>query len=333
MKTIDVHSHLYPQEWVDYLSKRTECPKIEKKGPSAMIFYSHDVRCSSADSPIYFDPAARIDDLDRSGIDVQILSLTAPGVEELPVDEGVQWAKKNNDYFAEVCGKYPGRFYAYASLPYQDVDEALKELDRAYNDLGVKGIAMLSHVNFKPLSSEEFFPIYEKASEYGLPVLIHPGVPFTGKIMLDHKIIPALYGFLLDTTMAVTSLIWSGVLEKCPDLKIIHGHLGGMVPYLVKRIEDCWQFYLKSFGGEELPLTPTQYYQRQVFTDTISGYMPAVKCCLDFVGPQQMVLGSDYPFSVGGWDTAVDFVKQIGLSQEDTNKILGETAARIFNIQ
>jgi len=332
MKIIDVHSHLYPQEWVDYLSSRKECPKIEQKDSTSMIFYSHNVRCSSADKPEFFDPAARISDLDNCGIDMQILSLTAPGVEELPVDEGVEWARKINNYFAEVCNTYPGRFYAYATLPYQDVDQALQELDRAYHDLGVKGIAMLSNVNFKPISSPEFLPIYAKAEEYDLPVFVHPGVPYTGEIMLKHKLIPALYGFLLDTTMAVTSLIWCGILEDYPGLKIIHAHLGGMVPYLVKRIEDCWQFYLKSFGGKNLPQTPTQYYRRQVFPDSISSYLPAMRCCLDFVGAEQIVLGTDYPFSVGGWDQAIDLVKQLELCEKDTSNILGDNAARIFNL-
>lgn len=332
MKIIDVHSHLYPREWIEYLSKRIECPRIEQKGPSSMIFYSHNVRCSSADGPAYFDPAARMEHLDHCGIDVQILSLPPPGVEELAVDEGAEWARRINESFAEVCSRYPGRFYAYATLPYQDVEEALKELDRAYHDLGAKGIAMPSNVNFEPLSSPAFLPIYAKADEYGLPILIHPGVPYTGEIMLKHKLIPALYGFLLDTTMAVTSLIWCGVLETYPGLKIVHAHLGGMVPYLVKRMEDCWQFYLKSFGGETLPKRPSEYYRRQVFPDSVSSYPPAMRCCLDFVGSEQIVLGSDYPFPVGGWEQAIDFIKQLNLSEEDTRKILGKNAARIFHL-
>ena len=137
VRTIDVHNHLFPQEWINYLGKRTKCPRMEQK-ESMKAFYSHDVPASRIIHAGHHDPEARIKDLDRCGIDTQIISLTIPSVEELPVEEGVGWARKINDYFAEVCHKYPGRFYASATLPLQDVGEALKELDRSYRELKVK---------------------------------------------------------------------------------------------------------------------------------------------------------------------------------------------------
>lgn len=332
-KSIDVHNHLFPKEWMDYLEKRKESPKLERTGKS-MVFYSHDVFCSRITHAGHFDPAARIEDLDRCGIDTQILSLTVPSVEELPVEEGVKWARKINDYFAEVCQKYPGRFHAYATLPYQDADEALKELHRAYSELGAKGITIFSNVNFKPLSAPEFHPIYAKAEECGLPIFVHPAVPFTEEIMRKHKLHPGLYGFTLDTTIAVMSLIWQGILEKHPGLNIIHAHLGGMVPYLAQRADDCWRTYLERGESDmRLPLTPSEYYKRQVYPDSMSAYLPALRCCLDFVGPGHICLGTDYAHSIGNWENAVAFIKELGLPEEDTNNILGGNAARIFNIE
>jgi len=276
----------------------------------------------------------RIKDMDGCGIDTQIISLTMPGVEELPVDEGVKWARKINDYFAEVCRKYPGRFYAYATLPYQDVSEAVKELERAHKELEVKGITIYSNLNFEPLFSPEFYPIYAKAEEYGLPFFIHPGVPLTRETMEKHKLINALYGFTLDTTVAVVSLIWQGVLERYPGLKIIHAHLGGMVPYLVQRMEDCWRISSTYKGlGLELPKTPSEYYKRQVYPDSMSAYLPAMRCCLDFVGPRHICLGTDYAHGIGNWEEAIAFVKGVGLPEEDTNNILGGNASRIFRIE
>jgi aminocarboxymuconate-semialdehyde decarboxylase len=160
---------------------------------SMMAFYSHDVPASRIIHAGHHDPETRIKDLDRCGIDTQVITLTIPSVEELPAEEGVRWARKINDYFAEVCHKYPGRFYACATLPLQDVGEALKELDRCYRELKVKGITMYSNVNFKPISSPEFHPIYAKAEEYELPIFVHPAVPFTGEMMKEHKLSSDLY--------------------------------------------------------------------------------------------------------------------------------------------
>lgn len=204
---------------------------------------------------------------------------------------------------------------------------------RAYKELGVKGITIYSTLNFKPLFFSEFYPVYAKAEEYGLPIFIHPAVPLTREAMEKHKLINALYGFTLDTTMAVVSLIWQGVLERYPGLNIIHAHLGGMVPYLVQRMEDCWRVSSTYKGlGLELPKTPSEYYKRQVYPDSMSAFLPAMKCCLEFVGPGHICLGTDYAHSIGNWEQAIDFVRQLGLSGEETNNILGGNAARICKI-
>jgi aminocarboxymuconate-semialdehyde decarboxylase len=330
-RAIDVHNHLFPMEWIDFLEKRTESPRMERKA-KGMIFYSHEKTCSHISEPGHYDVATRIRDMERCGIDTQMLSLTLPSVEELPVEEGVKWARKINDYFAEVSQKYPGRFYAFATLPFQDVSEAVKEIDRAHRVLGIKGITMFSNVNFKPLSSPELYPIYAKAEECGLPIFIHPGVPFTGEVMKQHGLRYSLYGFTFDTTMAVMGLIWQGVLERYPGLNLIHAHLGGIVPYLAQRLEDCWRAEVKEFGVS-LPKTPSEYYRRQVYPDSMSAYLPAMKCCLEFVGPQHICMGTDYAHGIGNWEHAISSVKELGLNERDTSDILGGNAARICRIK
>jgi aminocarboxymuconate-semialdehyde decarboxylase len=332
-KTIDVHNHLFPKHWVDFLGKRTEFPNMKQNG-SEMIFYSHGFRCARIKDSGHYKPEARIDDMDRCGLETQIMSLTLPSVEELPLDEAVKWSQEINNYFAEVCQNYPGRLYAFATLPYQDVEESVKEIDRAFNNLGVKGISMFSNINFKPICSPEFYPIYAKAEEYGLPIFIHPAVPYTLEVMKQHRLVPSLYGFTLDTTMAVMGLISTGVLEKFPKLNLIHAHLGGVVPYLVQRMESCWGVTSGFFSDQEIKLTktPSEYYKNQVYPDTMSAYLPAMRCCLDFVGPKHMCLGTDYAHGIGNWEQAIDFITQLNLSKEDTQSILWGNAAKICNI-
>jgi len=331
-RTIDVHNHLYPKEWMTYLEKRTESPRMERTGPTSMTFYSENVPLAHINRAGHYDPEARIEDMDKYGIDIQIISLTTPSVELVPANDGVIWARRVNDYLASVCQKYPKRFYAYATVPYQDMDNAIRELDRAYKDLRVKGLIMFSNINGKPIASPEFYPIYARAEEYELPILIHPAPPLTADVMKKVKLPLPLFGFTLDTTMAVISLIFQGVLQKYPGLKIIHSHLGGVVPYLAQRIEDSFRSYSKEWGFK-LPKTPSEYYKSQVYPDSISFYLPAMRCCLDFVGPDHILLGTDYAHPVGNPEQAISYVRDMGLSEEDTNKILGENAARIFKLE
>lgn len=334
-RTIDVHNHLYPKEWVDYLAKRTKGPRVERKGSTLSVLYMDDVVIATVRKPGHIDPEERVKDLDKCGIDTQILSLTMPSVELLPVDEGVKWARKINDYFADVCQEYPERFYATAVLPCQDVDEAVKELDRAYKELGVKGIIMFSNVNGKLISSPEFYPIFAKAEDYELPIFIHPGIPLTLEAMLKAgPVARGVYGYTLDTTLAVMSLIWQGILERHPRLNIIHAHLGGVVPYLVWRMEEMWRLsHLTEKVDFELSSSPSEYYKNQVYPDSVSFHPPAMRCCLDYVGPRHICLGTDYAHRMGNWEGAIACVKELGLPEEDTNNILGGNATRLFKLE
>jgi aminocarboxymuconate-semialdehyde decarboxylase len=330
-RVIDVHTTLHPTIWLEYLEKRKRSPRMERVGPTAMQLYVNDYPMGLITIPGHYDPEARIKDMDKAGIDTQIVGLTIPGVELLEKDEGVEWAKRINDYYAEVTQKYPGRLYAYAALPYQDIDASLREIDRAYKELGLKGIKMFSNINGKPISSPEFLPIYAKAEEYDLPVFVHPSSPMTLEIMKEHDVAPALYGFLFDTTLAVMSLIWRGVLEKYPKLKIIHSHLGAFVPYTVGRLNDCWRSYSQQIGLK-LKKTPSEYYQSQVYVDTISFFVPAMKCCLEFMGPDHILLGTDYAHPIGDLENAVEWVNKFGLPKKETEKILGGNASRLFKL-
>jgi len=271
------------------------------------------------------------EDMDEYGIDIQIVGLTAPGVEVIPKPDAIIWSKKINDYLSKMCQDYKGKFYALASLPFQDVKESLKELERAYRELGVKGIMMFSNIKGVPIYSKKFFPIYEAAEDYDLPIFIHPAPPLTTKVMSKIRMPLPLYGFILDTTMAVTGLIFEGVLEKFPKLKIIHAHLGGIFPYLVGRIDDCFKTYSKDLGFS-LKELPSQYYKRNVYVDSISFHLPAMKCALEYLGSDHILIGTDYAHPIGGPERIIRYVKDLGLSKKDYERILWRNAANIFKL-
>ena len=331
MKVIDVHNHLYPKEWMAFLDGRAGSPTMVRTGPTSMIFYHEGARLATVSNPGHYDPEPRMKDLDRYGIDIQIISLTTPSVELIPVAEGVVWAKKVNDYFAQVCEKYKGRLYPMATLPYQDVKESVKEMERARKDLGARGITLFSSIRDKPIYSPELLPIYEAAEAYDMPIFIHPAPPLATEVMKRVQMPLPLFGFILDTTMAVTGLIFQGILERYPRLKIMHAHLGGVFPYLVGRINDSFKSYAKDYGLS-LPLPPSEYYRRNVYVDTISFHLPAMKCAFEFLGADHILLGTDYAHPIGGPERIVESVKALRLPAGDEEKIFWKNATLIFKL-
>jgi aminocarboxymuconate-semialdehyde decarboxylase len=304
---------------------------MKRTGPTNVVFSYNGMRLATVSRAGHYDPVPRLEDLKEYGIDIQILSLTTPSVELISASEGVMWAKKVNDYFAELCSEYKGKFFAYATLPFQDVPESLKELERAHKELGAKGITLFSNVKGKPIYAREFWPIYEMAEAYDLPVFIHPAPPVTTDIMNAMQMPLPLYGFILDTTMAVTGLIFQGVLERFPRLKLIHAHLGGVFPYMVGRVNDSFKSYAKDHGFS-LQGLPTDYYKRQVYVDAISFYLPAMKCALEYLGADHILLGTDYAHPVGGPDRIIGCIKELALPESDLEKILWKNAVDLFKL-
>ena len=332
MKVIDVHSHLYPKDYLDFLKLRNGSPIVEQTGPTAYMFWYNSMRLATITNPGHYDWQPRVEDMERYGIDIQMVSLTTPGVELLPKNEGIVWAKKVNDLLAEGCRRYKGQFYALAALPYQDVKESVRELERCRNELGAKGLTMFSNVAGKPIYAPEFLPLYEAAEALDMPIFIHPGPPLTADVMKNVRMPLPLYGFIFDTTMAVTGLIFEGILERFPALKIIHAHLGGVFPYMVGRIDDCYSIYKKDFGFT-LKKTPSDYYRSNVWDDAISFHVPSMRCCIEYIGVDHVVIGTDYAHPIGGPDRVLTCTMELGLSKDDVEKIMWKNATKLFGIE
>ena len=335
-RTVDVHNHWYPKEYLDYLCGRglKANPHGEHDGGTHYRMWYKGACVAHIDRAGHYDLEERIKDLDAGGLDTQMLTVTIPGPETLPKKEGLYWAKKCNDHLKSAEEKYPGLLYWLASLPYQDPDEACKELERAH-DMGCRGIQVFSNFNGEPVFLEKFHGIYELANKWELPCLMHPAVPLTAKVMDMMKIPYQLWGYTLDTSMAVVSLIFQGVFEKFPNLTVIHGHLGGTVPYFVRRLQDSYKGYGKEWGVE-LKESPDITYKTRVYPDTTSFYLPAMKCCLEWVGPDHMCIGTDYAHRVGDPEGAIKAVKdlgeQAGLNQDEIDLILGKNLEKLFKL-
>ena len=335
-KTVDVHCHYFPKEYIDYLISRgkDKSPYCIHDGGTHYRMYFKGVPVGHIDRAGHYDLEARIRDLDAAGLDIQLLTVTLPGPETLERDIGVYWAKRCNDYLQDAAQKYPGRFYHMASLPYQDVDAACEELERC-KKMGAVGIQMFSNINGEAPFLEKFHPIYELADKYDMPLLLHPTLPLTAPVMDMMKLPYQLWGYTLDTSMAVMSMIFQGVLAKYPKLTLIHCHLGGTVPYFVRRIQDAYKGYGKEWGIE-LKEPPDITYQKRVYPDTTSFYSPAMKCCLEWMGPDHLMMGTDYAHRVGDPEGAIKAIKEIGaefgLKPDQIDLMLGKNAERIFHL-
>jgi len=334
IKIIDIHNHFYSKPWLDYLSKRTEAPQFEWTGPNSGVAKIGTSTVSHVDKAGDFDVQARIADLDAAGIDVQILSHTCPGVAELPVSESIEWAQKINDIFAEICRKWPARFYFLATLPPGNVEEALKEMERSYKELGARGFQMFSSIDGQIVTAPQFYPVFEKAATYGLPVKIHPAFrPVTTEAMQTVGLPLQLFGFTLDTTMALTLMLLQGYFEKLPGLKVIHSHLGGMAPYMMGRIDTAFKRYAQEICVE-CSLPPSEAYRMQVYIDTLSMHVPAIKCAYEYMGIDHLLFGTDYPHRASGTvEDNIVILDKVGFSDEEKEKVFSKNAMELFDLK
>ena len=323
---IDFHNHFYPEPYLAELDKGQTRATVEKDDEGqTLLVYAGDYNIIVSG---HRNPEARIEDMDAAGVDMHVLSLTTPGVHIETRSQGVALARLVNDAFADIVARHPSRFVALAALPLQDPAASARELERAVTQLGLRGATLFTNVNGGPLDAAEFWPLYEKAAELDVPLFLHPTSPVGVEAMDAYRLVP-LVGFPLDTTLAITRLVFSGVFEHWPELKIVLSHLGGAVPYLAERIDRGFYAYPECRGNLSRP--PSQVF-KQLYMDTVSFSPEALLFAIDFVGPDKLVLGSDYPHQIGDLPKSVRAVEALPIADEDKDRIFGQNAAKLLKL-
>lgn len=321
---VDCQSHVFPRQYADILTKNKGNIRTVKDSNHYVVRYG-DLQQFSL-NPATYDPADTIADMDAAGVDVSVISVNIPGPELLDLELGIEGARVCNDYVAEVCSKYPGRFVGLASLPLQDVTESLNEFNRVLDSLDLRGLTLYSHVNGKPVDSAEFAPIFSLAEKCRVPLVLHPTVPTWGEVVIDFSMIPMM-GFMVDTSIAMLRLILSGTMESHPELLIVHPHCGGVLPYLMPRVVE--QTEVKGRGRDHITQSPADYYHR-VYLDLVSPSVQAMRYAYEFSGAERLLFGSDRP-----WvkiEMFLELFDQLDIPNEDRNRIMGENACKLFNI-
>jgi predicted TIM-barrel fold metal-dependent hydrolase len=276
---------------------------------------------------------------------VQVLSTSLPPLEEIVnPKEAAELAKISNDEMAEWVAKDPKKYLAaIANLPLNDVDASLREAERAIKELGFKGIQIFTSVQGKPLSSEEFMPLYKIMSDFDLPIWIHPlrrsSTPdYSTENSSFHQIF-SVFGWPYETTLAMTRLVFGGIFEKFPTLKFITHHLGGMIPYYADRIVVHYNNGLERLGQEFFPglkKHPIEYF-RMFYNDTaLNGNASGLKCGYDFFGEDRLLFGSDMPYDVENGAVAIrqtiEAIEAMNLPESSKRKIYEGNARRLLHL-
>ena len=306
---IDFHNHFYPDAYIQELKREKGYASVSTdEHGRLLIHYTGDYNVVVGP---HIDIQHRLRDMDRNDIDMQVLTLTTPGVERETPERGVRLARLTNDGFAEIIEKHPERFTALATLPLQDPEAAVEELERSVNELGLKGAMLLSNVNGKPLDGEEFLPVFKKA-----------------RSMEDLRLVPMI-GFGIYTSLSVIRLVLGGVMKKLPDLKLVASHVGGIFPFLRGRIETCFNAYPECKVHIKEP--PSTFLKR-VWMDSIIYDNDVLMSALAFSGVDKMMLGTDHPHQISDIQNAVQRIRDLNIPEVDKEQILGGNAEKLLKL-
>lgn len=298
MLTVDIHTHILPRElprwagrfgyggFVELAHEKPGCARMMIDG---RFFREIEENCWS--------PARRVEECDAAGVRVQVLS-TVPVMFSYwaKPEHGYEVARFLNDHIAETVRAYPRRFVGLGTLPLQSPDLAARELERCVRELGLRGVQIGSHVNDLNLNAESLFPVFQRAESLGAAVFVHPW-DMLGKKELEQYWMQWLVGMPAETTRAIVSLIFGGVLERLPKLRIAFAHGGGSFPATIGRIEQGFRSR-PDLCAIHNPVNPREYLRR-ITVDALVHDPRSLQYLLDQIGSDRIALGSDYPFPLG----------------------------------
>jgi predicted TIM-barrel fold metal-dependent hydrolase len=335
VRTIDLETHYITQGWVDALLDNDGYPRLTRDEAAGTwrLYYHADV----------FEPfgvierlldvdGARIRGMDEAGIDLAVLSLTSPGCEQLNATTGPRVAAAANDELAAAIGRHPDRLAGFAALCPKDVDGAVAELERAVRELGLKGWKTHSNFGDSYLDEKRYWPILAKAEELDAPIYLHPASPMIPELRTyGLALAGAGFGFGVETSIAMMRLILSGAFDAFPRLKVILGHYGEGLPFLMQRIDHAFvRPHIKADGATvpELRFPPSHYLHENMWVSTSGNYLPAAfECTRSALGMDRIVLGTDYPYEE--MDEAMGFLEGLALEVDDGALIYHENAVAL----
>jgi aminocarboxymuconate-semialdehyde decarboxylase len=319
---IDFHSHIVDRPYLEDLI--TTMSLTAEPTPDGKTLYRHRGHTVAWIKDGMYDIDARLREMDAKGIDIRVMSLSTPNVYVWPARQQVEVTRRINDAMARICRAHPDRFIGLASLPMRNVEASLIELDRAVNELGMKGIAIGSNVDGLQLDDPLFEKIWARIDELRLPVFEHPMFP-KNEEGLEGFELPLRLGFIFDTTLSATRLIYSGVFERYPNFPYVMAHTGGALAMVMERLDNGYRLFPDC--RKYITRLPSEF-AKKLYYDTTSFGSAALQFAISSVGVEHLLFGTDDPFI----NADTSHVEKLPLTADEKTKILGGNAKRLLKM-
>lgn len=344
MRKIDVEAHFWTDSYVDYLRSNSSTPRQEVvdeqrrrlwyDGSTPDLVLRHGAGLESRLLELGEERVALMDELE---IDVQILSLSGPSVEQFEPADGHAQAVAANDYLFDVIRRFSGRFEGLATLAPDLPEKAAEELERCVTKLGFKGANIPSHVRDSYLDEERFSVLFETAERLGAIINLHPTVPHNSMIKpylgLGWALPAPGLGFGHETAIHAMRLILSGVFDRYPELEMMLGHFGEALPFWAYRIDfDFNKPWVDPSHKPKIERLPSEYLRHNWWFNCSGNFInPPMQCCLAEVGADRVMFATDYPWEAMG--DGCEFIERAALAEADREKICFRNAERVFGLE
>ncbi|ABO68501.1 2-amino-3-carboxymuconate-6-semialdehyde decarboxylase [Geobacillus thermodenitrificans NG80-2] len=326
---VDFHTHIIPEDLPDFTQRYQgdRWPVLKRTcACGANIMVAGKVFREVTDQ--VWSPQKRIQDMEREKVDMQVISpIPVTFSYWAPVEEALAMARIQNDFIAEVVKQYPDRFIGLGTVPLQDVEIAIREMDRCVHELGLKGLEIGTNVNGANLDDPALLPFFEMCEQWNVPLFVHPWETLGRERMPLHNLMYTV-GMPSETALAAASLILGGVMAKFPRLKICFAHGGGSFPYILARLDQGWRVW----PHLRLLDQPPSYYAKNFYFDSLVYEPVNIQYLIERFGHERIMMGSDYPFLLREIPPGEAVDRTLELTEEQHRAIFGENALRFLNM-
>lgn len=324
---IDVHAHVRIEAVIDLVRKYIAESKHDLRSWNDAAVLARMAKDAKNPNSKHTNPHVRIADMDKMGVDLQVVSMGMPGTCYWTNGRTArQMTRACNDGMAAFVATYPDRFAGIGAVLLQEVGPAIKELEYAVGTLGLKGVTALTNVRGEDLGEKKYWPFWQRAAELGAPIFLHP-LGFTQPDRMQKFLLFNTIGQPLEEALAMSSLIHEGVMERFPKLKIHMAHGGGYLPYYSGRSDSAYERDAETRKNIKHNIS---YYMRRFWYDTVIFDRRMAEYLIEKVGANRVMMGSDYPWRQ--WDAVGMISRSRRLSKAAKEQVLWKTAARLFRL-